>query len=339
MNPRTIDFHNHVIPPPAVAALRRAGNPFQAEERDGVIQHHDGIAFPMAPEMHDLEAKLRSLDERRLDLAVVSPSPTLLGCNHPAAEALEACRILNDGLLEMVRQAPDRLRPMAALPLQDADAAVAEMERMAAAGCRSVMVGTFASGWRLGDSSLRPFWKRAQALDLLVFLHPFFVDAKPGMEHHYLTNLAGNPLETALAMADLVLSGVLDECPDLKVMLAHGGGYAPFQYGRIQHGHRYRGEVRTDEPHDPFEHLGSFYFDTITHSVPALDFLVRFAGADRVLMGTDLPFDMADFDPVGTVDGVALTAADRDLILSGNALRLLGEAAAADTTTPKEMTV
>ncbi len=289
MTPRTIDFHNHVIPPPAVAALRRPGNPFEADERDGTIQHHDGIAFPMAPEMHDLEAKLRSLDVRGLDLAGVSPSPTLLGCNHPAEAALEACRILNDGLLEMVAGAPERLRPMAAIPLQDPAAAVAETERMAAAGCRTVMVGTFASGWRLGQPSLRPFWRRVQEMDLLVFLHPFFVGAKPGMEHHYLTNLAGNPLETALAMADLVLSGVLDELPDLKILLAHGGGYAPYQYGRIQHGHRYREEVRADEPHDPFSHLRSFYFDTITHSPAALEFLVRFAGADRVLTGTDRP--------------------------------------------------
>jgi aminocarboxymuconate-semialdehyde decarboxylase len=339
MAPRTVDFHNHVIPPPAVASLRRAGNPFEADERDGTIQHHDGIAFPMAPEMHDVEEKLRSLDARGLELAVVSPSPTLLGCNHPADEALEACRILNDGLLEMVAEAPDRLRPMAAVPLQDAEQAVAEMERMAAAGCRSVMVGTFATGWRLGQPSLRPFWRRAQELDLLVFLHPFFVGAKPGMEHHYLTNLAGNPLETALAMADIVLSGVLDELPELKILLAHGGGYAPYQYGRIRHGHEVREEVRTDEPHDPFDHLRSFYFDTITHSAQALDFLVRFAGADRVLVGTDLPFDMADFDPVGTVDSVALTRRDRDLVLAGNALRLLGEESGSHETRSKELTV
>ena len=146
------------------------------------------------------------------------------------------------------------------------------------------------------------------------------------MEQHYLTNLVGNPLETATAMADIVLSGLVEECPRLRLLLAHGGGFAPYQFGRWRHGHRVREEVRTDSPRDPAEYLGAFYYDTITHSPEALEFLVRWAGPERVLLGTDLPFDMADDDPVGTVDSVRLTTPERRAVLAGNALALLGEA-------------
>ncbi len=323
--PYVLDCHNHVVPPEAVAALARSGNPFQATLRDRVVQHHDGMEFPLAAELDDVEAKLASLDRSRIDAAIVSPSPTLLGCNHPAEAALEACRLLNDGLLAMVAQAPERLRPMAAIPLQNPETAAGEALRMHRSGVRSIMVGTFATGWRLGQQSLRPFWREVERLELLVLLHPFFVGAKPGMEQHYLTNLVGNPLETATAMADLVLAGVVAECPRLRLLLAHGGGFAPYQFGRWRHGHRVRQEVRADCPRDPSEYLGAFYYDTITHSPEALDFLIRWAGPDRVLLGTDLPFDMADDDPVGTVDSVRLTTPERRAVLAGNAQSLLGE--------------
>lgn len=323
--PEVVDCHNHVVPPEAVAALARSGNPFQATVRGRMVEHHDGIAFPLAAEMDDVEAKLASLDRSRIDAAVISPSPTLLGCNHPAGEALEACRLLNDGLLAMVAQDPRRLRPMAAIPLQDPRAAAEEAVRVHGLGVRSIMVGTFATGWRLGQESLRPFWREVERLELLVLLHPFFVGSKPGMEQHYLTNLVGNPLETATAMADIVLSGLIDDCPRLKLLLAHGGGFAPYQFGRRQHGHRVREEVRTDCPRDPSDYLGAFYYDTITHSPVALDFLVRWAGPERVLLGTDLPFDMADDDPVRTVDSVRLTMPERRSVLAGNVLALLGE--------------
>jgi len=203
------------------------------------------------------------------------------------------------------------------------DKLIAQEPEVAAAAVRAIMVGTFVTGWRLGQASLRPFWRRVEELGLLVLLHPFFVAPKPGMERHYLTNLVGNPLETTLAMADLVLSGLLDECPRLRFLLAHGGGFAPYQFGRWQHGHRVREEVRIDSPTDPARHLDAFYYDTITHSAAALEFLVRWAGPERVLLGTDLPFDMADHDPVATVDSVRLTAAERRAVLAGNALSLL----------------
>ena len=151
------------------------------------------------------------------------------------------------------------------------------------------------------SSSASSFWRRVRELDLLVFAHPYYTGVKQRMERYYMTNLIGNPLDTALAVADVCFSGILEEIPGLKFFFAHGGGFMPYQVGRLRHGFSVRSESKVDTQRSPELAFQELYFDTITHDAPTLRYLVQQVSAEHVFLGTDLPFDMADVDPLATV--------------------------------------
>jgi aminocarboxymuconate-semialdehyde decarboxylase len=317
-----VDVHNHVVPENFVARLRQPGNGLGARVEGERVVHAEGMAYPLYREFWDPEAKLAAMDQRGIDVAVVSPVPPLLACHLPADAAAEACRLLNEGVAAFVRAAPARLKPMAAVPLQDVRLALRELERVDAPG---IEVGAWSAGRPLGDPELRPFWREVEARRMFVFVHPFSPRPQTGMDRYYLTNLVGNPLETTLAMADVMLSGLLDACPGLRFVMAHGGGFGPYQVGRWRHGYAAREDVRAAARREPTAYLDAFFFDTITHDDAALSFLIARVGPERVLLGSDFPFDMADPDPVGSLDRQRLTAAERVAVAGGNARRLLGE--------------
>jgi aminocarboxymuconate-semialdehyde decarboxylase len=129
-------------------------------------------------------------------------------------------------------------------------------------------------------------------------LHPYYVGAKPGLEDYYLTNSIGNPLDTCVAAARLMQSGAFDRHPDLRIVLVHGGGFLPYQLGRLDHAFLVRPEAKVATKRPPSSYLDRFWFDTITHSDASLAFLLSLVGPERVVLGTDLPFDMADARPL-----------------------------------------
>src|SRR6185312_8032192 len=148
------------------------------------------------------------------------------------------------GVAEMVAGKPDRLRGMATVPMQHPEAAVAELERVHKMHrFKAVEIGTSIEGAQLAEDRFRPLLRRAAELGIFVFAHPYYVGSKAGLESYYLTNLIGNPLDTTVMLANLMFSGALDELPELKIVLAHGGGFAPYQIGRLVHGHRVRSET------------------------------------------------------------------------------------------------
>jgi aminocarboxymuconate-semialdehyde decarboxylase len=144
------------------------------------------------------------------------------------------------------------------------------------------------------------------------------------LSSYYLTNLIGNPLDTTIAAASLVFGGVLERYPSLKFCLAHGGGFVPYQAGRLVHGWHVRGEPKKTLAKPPTDSLGRFYFDTIVHSKDALEFLVGSAGSGRVLLGSDYPFDMGMPDGVRQVRSLGIGQAEQASILGGTAQALLG---------------
>src|SRR5690606_23075026 len=154
----------------------------------------------------------------------------------------------------------DRLRGMGIIPMQHPEAAVAELERIVAThGFRAIEIGTGIEGAKLTEARFRPVLRRTQELGVFVFAHPYYIGNKSGLENYYLTNLVGNPLETALMVADLMFSGTLDELPDLKIGLAHGGGFVPYQIGRLVHGHKVRDETKAASASSPLDLLRRFY--------------------------------------------------------------------------------
>ncbi len=330
-----IDIHNHVIPARIIdrftASPTEFGARVEGEPHARKVIHEQGYVYPLFDEFHDAEAKLESMDRKGIDVAVISPAPPMFYYWADADLAIKAARLVNDGIADMVAVQPGRLRGMATIPLQHPDAAIDEMERVVREhGFRAIEIGTSVEGAQLAEPRFRPILRRAEQLGLFVFAHPYYVGSKAGLESYYLTNLIGNPLDTTVMLANLMYSGALDELKELRICLAHGGGFTPYQIGRLVHGHKVRPEARQFSTTSPKELLRRLYFDSLVFDPQALRYLIDLVGADHVCIGTDSPFDMGDEDPADTVSSVPrLTKAEHDDLCCGTALRLLREGRAA----------
>jgi aminocarboxymuconate-semialdehyde decarboxylase len=191
-------------------------------------------------------------------------------------------------------------------------------------GIKGAEIPSSVGGTYLGDPAFAPFWAAAEATGALIFIHPTTRGLGiPALDQHYLWNSVGNPLETTITAAHLAATGVLERHPGLKILLAHGGGALPALRGRLRRAHAVRAEARSGAPGGPGESLRRLWFDSLTHDAGVLAGLVAWAGADRVVLGSDRPFDMGADDPVAGVRDLRL-GTDEELILGGNAARLLG---------------
>jgi aminocarboxymuconate-semialdehyde decarboxylase len=326
-----IDIHSHVIPDRIVAAIAADPRRFRARvEGEGParkIIHDQRYVYPLFEEFREAEAKLAAMDRKGIDISVISPAPPMFYYWADADLALEVAGLVNDGVADMVGARPDRLRGMATVPMQHPDAAVAELERVVRAyGFKAVEIGTSIEGAQLAEERFRPLLRRASELNVFVFAHPYYVGAKSGLESYYLTNLIGNPLDTTVMLANLMFSGRLDELQDLKIVLTHGGGFIPYQIGRLVHGHTVRSETNGISKSSPKDLLKRIYFDSLVFEPQALRYLIDLVGADHVCIGTDAPFDMADENPRATIDAVpGITPLERQCVCCSTALKLLCE--------------
>jgi aminocarboxymuconate-semialdehyde decarboxylase len=264
------------------------------------------------------------MDERGIDHAVLSIAPTLFMYWTEPAEVADFCRVANDSLARFSRDCAGRALAVATLPMQDPGAAVTELRRAVnELGMRGALIGPAVEGTPLDDPAVRPVLAAAAELDVPLIVHPYYVGSLPGLTDFYLTNLVGNPVASTVCAARLILSGLLDEIADLRIVLMHGGGFLPYQIGRLDHGHRVRPEARGCR-HDPSHYLSRFWFDTVLHDARPLRYLIDLVGTDHVLFGTDFPFDMADRSPSEQLDRVGLDPAGRARVAGDNALTLFG---------------
>jgi len=324
----TIDIHTHFIPPEFVADARagRAVDHVALQRRDGRewLVHPQGYSYPLSPEFFDLDAKLREMDRLGIDAAVLSLTPTLFFYWLEAGAAADFCRQANDSLTAFVARS-DRLHGIASVPLQQPEAAAGELRRAVRdLGLRGAEIGTTVEQLPLDDRRFDPFFAAAAELDVPVLLHPYYVGTRPNLADFYMTNLTGNPLETCIAASRMILSGCLDRHPALKVILVHAGGFMPYQIGRLDHGFRVRAETNAAVSSPPSSYLRRFWYDTITHASVPLGFLVDLVGPDRVMLGTDLPFDMADVRGREHLSAIGLEPPTLEAVTSGNAMMLFG---------------
>ncbi|HZU40796.1 MAG TPA: amidohydrolase family protein [Solirubrobacteraceae bacterium] len=331
---RAIDVHAHVIVPELLrgtgAGASESWRP-AVRRRDGrhVIEHEGRTITSAVDEFVELDAILAAQERRGIDGVLLCPWVALLFAEAPAAQALERCRLQNDALAALRSRSPERVSVLGAVPLQDPELGASELERLMARGefC-GVEVPASLGGRYLGDRTFEPFWAAAQATRALVFVHPTTRGFRaPVFEEHYLWNLVGNPFETTIAAAQLVLSGTLERHPQARILLAHAGGAIGTLRGRLAHGHRAVAAAGDQAAESPRAAIGRFLFDTVTHDAELLRALIELVGADRVLLGSDYPFDMADPDPVGTVRAAGLSARAERAVLYGNAARELRAAA------------
>jgi aminocarboxymuconate-semialdehyde decarboxylase len=291
------DVHNHAVPREAVELLRGGGYPIKVE---GDVMEADRVRAELTPVFLDPQAKLEQLAQAGLEAAVVSGSPALFAYEADADRGAALCRAVNSGLADLCAFDTPRLRWIAHVPLQAPDAAASLLAEAAAAGAVGAQIGTSVAGTPLADAGLDPFWRAAEQHDMPLMLHPAYNNPHPGLEGYHLQNAIGNQLETTVAAERLIVTGVLDRHPGLRLLLVHAGGYLPWQAGRLRHAAAVRAEL-AGSPADPYAYFGRIWVDTITHDAAALRFLVGRVGADNVVMGTDLPFDMATPEPVAAL--------------------------------------
>jgi aminocarboxymuconate-semialdehyde decarboxylase len=293
------DVHNHAVPREAVELLRAGdGYPVRVE---GLFVEADRVRAELTPVFTDPAAKLAQLEEVGLEAAVVSVSPALFAYETDEGRGVALCRAVNSGLAELCAHDPERLRWVAHVPLQAPAAAAELLTEAARAGAVGAQIGTSVAGTPLADAGLDALWTSASEHDLPLMLHPAYNNPHPGLEGYHLQNAIGNQLETTIAGERLIVTGVLDRHPGLRLLLVHAGGYLPWQGGRLRHAATVRPELAASPP-DPHAYFGRILVDTITHDATALRFLVERVGAGNVVMGTDLPFDMATPEPVTALE-------------------------------------
>jgi aminocarboxymuconate-semialdehyde decarboxylase len=305
----TTDIHAHIVPEDFISALASevpAACPRLSSRADGWYFEYPGgrISGPVPPGMFDVGARLDDMDRTEVDVQALSvPPPHFQYRLEPAAAAAHA-RLYNDSILGIARAHPDRFVVLGTLPMQDVELALAELERLAAIPeVVGVELATNVAGMNLGRESLAEVWTAIADAGFAVVLHPSEVAGHDRMVDHYLHNFVGNPTDSTLAAGSLIFGGVLARNTSLRIALLHGGGFLPYQIGRFDHGWRVRPEARTHIDRAPSEFLDRFWFDTLTHDRASLEFLLQRVGADRLALGSDYPFDMADPDPVGSVRG------------------------------------
>ena len=258
------------------------------------------------------------------DRVVLCPFVGLLRYDADPQDALESGGIQNAALAALVRAHPGRVAALGTVPLQDPALAARELEAVANLGLAGVEIAASVRGVYLGDDRLRPFWEAAAALESVVFIHPttrgFDI---PAFARYHLSNAVGNPFETTITAADLVMSGTLESFPSLRIVLAHGGGAVLALRGRLGHAYEEVPAARARLQMPPDESLRRFYYDTIVHDTTLLRQLVEYAGADHVLLGSDYPFDMGVERPADQVRAAELRPEDERQVLGGTAERLL----------------
>jgi aminocarboxymuconate-semialdehyde decarboxylase len=292
-----VDCHAHIVVP---------GLGVEVEWRDGaqVVIEGDRELRSATREFRDLERVLWEQDRAGVDVVVLCPYVNLCGIQverqNEALAALAGRRVLVLGTVD-----PDRPEQL--------------VELVRDGRLRGVEIPAAPGGSFLGDPRFRDFWAAAEETGAPVFVHPSSRGfALPVLDEHYLWNTVGNPFETTLTAAHMLAAGVLDEHPRLEVLLAHGGGALSTLRGRL---------VREQQIHPPGRDvraaLRRFHVDTVVHEPDVLRELVQLFGSERVLLGSDYPFDMGSERPAEIVRALGLPAADEERILGGNALRLL----------------
>jgi aminocarboxymuconate-semialdehyde decarboxylase len=324
----TVDVHAHVAVP-AAADLVAGSAGFAAELAAEQAAHSpESLAanraqlIRLGPRLTDVATRLAAMDAQGIDVQVVAPMPM----HHYWADrelATRLTRIKNEAVAAHCEAGRGRLLGIGAVPLQHPDLAVAALtEAVREFGLRGVTVSTDVDGYELAHPRHDPVWARAEELGAMVMIHPWGCTLGSRLASNYLGNTVGQPVETTVALSHLIFSGTLDRFPGLRLCASHGGGYLPTYIGRSDHAWRERPDARGCA-NLPSSYLRRIWFDSLVYTAAALEFLVATVGADKVVLGTDYPFDMGVTDPLDRLDATSLPAETRAGIRAANAWALL----------------
>jgi aminocarboxymuconate-semialdehyde decarboxylase len=325
----TVDAHAHVLDIETVRILQReapglAPKLTPIDDEFAVFEGPDMTYKPFPRGAWDLERRLQDMERYGLDRQVVAVCPQTLIYGAEPVAALAVAQIQNDQIAAMCAAHPLKFAGLATAPMQAPELAAVELTRaMREKRLGGAMIGSNIKGMNLDDPSLEPFWAAADALSALIMVHPVHVAGADRQKDYYLKNIVGNPIDTTIAAACLVFGGVIARYPRITFLMAHGGGFTPYQAGRFVHGWNVRGEPRSRHGGHPAESLSKLVYDTILHAPEPLRFLIDTAGPERLVLGTDYPFDMGQYDIVTVLRGLGLAPEDEAEIASGTIGRLL----------------
>lgn len=329
-NSLRVDFHTHIISedfPDFVAKYGDDRFPILQKTcscgADIIVQ---GITFrKITDQTWDAEKRIEDMDREGVDIQVLSPIPVTFSYWADAQAALELSQFQNNFIASVVEKHPDRFIGMGTVPLQDVTAAVEEMKRATEdLGLKAIEIGTNVNGLNLDDESLFPFFEAAAESGTPLFVHPWAVLGRERLTKFNSMYTVGMPSETALAAASIIMSGMLDKLPDLKVCFAHGGGSLPYILPRMDKGWEVWPETRSTI-HPPSHYAKQLYYDSLVYDSSNLKFMLERFGADRIIAGSDYPFLLREI-PVGNVidESSDISAKDAELMLGKNALEFLG---------------
>jgi aminocarboxymuconate-semialdehyde decarboxylase len=328
--PRTIDCHTHILTDETIGLLAKEA-PWVAPkltpmDDDFSVLEIAGTPYrPFPRGGWELERRFKDMAAAEVDVHVLSATPQTYLYDQDPAMTVATSILQNDQIAKLVKEHPDRFTGIATLPMQAPDRAAEELTRaVRQLGMRGAMIGSNIAGKNLDDPSFEPVWAAAEELGAFMIIHPANVAGVDRLRSYYLQNLIGNPLDTTIAAACLVFGGVMERHPKLNVLLVHGGGFVPYQAGRWAHGWHVRPEPKVNVKKSPEPWINRFYYDTILHAKPQLEFLVASVGPTRVLMGSDYPYDMGTGECVRQVDALWIDDADKAAILNNNVVKLLG---------------
>ena len=325
----TLDFHIHMSIPAADDLVKphlpdepliavRLADPVSREQSN---KHH----AERLPMLTDIPTRLKDMDKMQLDVAAISCSPSQFYYAAEPSLGAESAEIVNNGLAAKIKEAPNRHVGLGTVPLQDTDLAIRELKRcINELGFGGIQIGARVSETEeISTPRLDPFWEAAQELDVPMLIHPSSF-LSPRLARHHFMNLIGNPLDTTVGVHYLIFDGVLERFPNLKFVLSHGGAFTTHYFARIDHAYGARPDCRQKIHQKPSTYLKKFYVDTLVFSIEQLEHLIKIFGTDQIVLGTDYPFDMGEYDPVEHVYQIdGLSEDDREKICTTNAMQLL----------------
>lgn len=327
---RVIDLHGHLLPDAWLSEVQSDPSTYGIEvtrtiaDRNGErfrIVSPEAEPFEVFPALWDAEQRMLKLDELHVTSQLIAPPTPALLYDLPRDNSQAVSRLYNETISDIARNSDERLIPAATVPMSWPKVAVSELEYAAEVlDIRLVFIATKIGTTELDDERFEPFFRRASELNIVVQLHPAMFEVDTRLHEHFLHNLIGNPVETAVAVGRLIAGGVLDRIPDLEFVLVHGGGVFPYIAGRMRHGYHHVSSAAASE-RSPDEYLRRFHYDTLVHDPDVLRCLADMVGPDRLVVGTDTPYLMADDEPLSSLRRAGLDGDER--ILSGTAASLL----------------
>lgn len=332
--PTVVDFHTHFVPPALLDFLERHGDRIglrllQKEVDGQILRFPDGgnTGMPFFPELIEFDRRLALQQQMGINVQIMSCWNDVFGYFLSAEGGAELSRVTNEALQASAAGQPGTIVPMGTVPLQSPYHAADEVRFLARSlGIRSIQIGATVNNAFLDHDSFDVFWRACQDEQVAVFIHPTRTEPTGRYGRYFAGNIIGNPVETTLAAMEILLGGVLDRFGGLSIVLAHGGGFTPYQIGRMERGYTSNAQARSKAVMPPRESFRRLYFDTLVYDPRALRYLVSIAGADHVLFGTDIPFPIADRNAVEETYGALEDLPEEQIrdIFGGNAARLLG---------------